>query len=210
MRQEGARRCTNLKGSENGRIYLKKALAVKERTKLAQNKAALHKGILNLGINDKIHIALAVTCFLILEAMEFLGQGQKALGKQHQFGTTHTDLAHLGAEHNALYTNDIADIHFLKAGIGLFTDHIAAHINLNIALIVTQMRKARLTHYAFCHHTACKAYNNLGFFLCGKISKARLDVSRISILRIFGNLKGIRARLAKCRQLFAAHAQDIA
>ena len=80
---------------------------------------------------------------------------------------------------------------------------------LNIALVVTQVSKACLTHHALGHHTACKADLDLSLLLCGKVGKTLLDVCRIGILGILGDLEGVCSCLAQRRELLAANAQDI-
>ena len=78
MCNEGTCRRTDFKCVQYGSVNLKKALAVKECTKLAENFTSLDKGIAHLGINDKVNISLAVSEILVLETVELFGQGDEA------------------------------------------------------------------------------------------------------------------------------------
>ena len=69
----------------------------------------------------------------------------------------HGDLAGLGAEHNALHAQNVADIHRFEIGIDVLADVLAAHIRLNLTLAVHHVNEGRLAHDSAAHHAARNA-----------------------------------------------------
>ena len=65
-----------------------------------------------LGVDDHIHIALAVPKIGILEAMELLGQRQQRLGKQRDRGCFDGNFTRVGLEYFAFRADDVADVRF--------------------------------------------------------------------------------------------------
>ena len=62
----------------------RKPLLVQVSADLLQDLAALDEGVLDLGVDDEVHIALTVAGLGVGQAVELLGQGQQALGQQRQ------------------------------------------------------------------------------------------------------------------------------
>ena len=90
--------------------------------------------------------------------------------------TPHRDLAHLGAEHFALAADDVADVQLLEGRVGLVAQQIPLHKDLDIALLVPQMGKARLAHDTFGHHAAGQRDDLAGLRLGGQIGKLGFQV----------------------------------
>ena len=209
VRDKGTGAGADLEGSQNGGVHLQEALFVQISTNFAHDLAALHKGVLYAGVHDQVHIALAITHFGIGEAMELFGQGAQAFGKQRYLCNANAQLAHLGAEHNALAANDIADIQLFKGGIGIVAHDVAAGKDLDIALAVAQVCKAGLAHHALAHHAACQRNHTLGFGFGGQILIFFLQISRIGILLVFGQGKRVLACILQVLEFFAAHRHEL-
>ena len=77
------------------------------------------------------------------------------LGQQGDLLRVHGDLAGLGAEHEALHADDVADVEALEGLVGLLAHVVAADVDLNAALAIQQVREAGLAHHAAGHHAAC-------------------------------------------------------
>ena len=137
--------------------------------------------------------------------MELLGQGQQALGEQRQLGDADGDLAHFGAEHFALDTDDVADVQLFEGGVRLIAQQVTLDEDLDIALLVAQVGKAGLAHDAFGHHTASQRDDLAGLGFGGQVGKLGFQISGVRILRIFGDDKGVAAGGAQVGQLLAAN-----
>ena len=203
MGVEGACGCADLEGGQDGGVHLQEALLVQIGADLLQDLAALHEGVLHLGVCDQVHVALTVTHLGVGQAVELLGA--QALGQQGQLGGAHAQFAGLGAEHLALHADDIAHVQLLEGGVGLFAQLIAADVQLNVALIVPQVGKACLAHYALGHHTAGQRHGLAAVGLVGQVGKLGLQIGRVGILRVFGQGERIVACSLQVGQLLAAH-----
>ena len=202
---EGAGRGTDLKGGQDGGVHFEEALLVQISADLLQDLAALDEGVLDLGVGDQVHIALAIPHLGVGQAVELLGQGTQALGQQGRLGGAHAQFAGLGAEHLALHADDIAHVQLLEGGVRLFAQLIAADVQLNVALIVPQVGKACLAHYALGHHTASQRHGLAAVGLVGQVGKLGLQVGRVGILRVLGQGEGVVACSLQVGQLLAAH-----
>ena len=89
---ERARRRADLKRRQDRGIDLEIAAPIEEAAQLAQDKAALHERVLNVGVHDEVHIALAIAGLKIRQAMELVRQRQQSLGKQDDLVRAHGDL----------------------------------------------------------------------------------------------------------------------
>ena len=202
---EGAGGRTDLKRGQNRCVDLQEALLVQVGTDLLQNQAALDEGVLDLGVDDEVNIALTVAGLAVGQAVELLGQGKQALGEQGQLTDADGNLAHLGAEHFALDADDITDVQLFESGIGLIAQQVALDKNLDVALLVAQMGKAGLAHDALGHHAAGQRDDLTGLGFGGQVGKLLFEVGRVRILRIFCDFKGVVTGFAQVSQLLAAH-----
>ncbi len=151
---EGARRRADLEGREDGRVHLQEAASVQECAQLPQDIAALDEGVLHVGIDDQVQIALAIAGVGVLQAVELLRQRVQRLGQQGDLLGVHAHLAGLGGEHEALHADDVADVVALEGLVGLLAHVVPADVDLNFAVPVQQVGKARLAHHAAGHHAA--------------------------------------------------------
>ena len=131
--------------------------------------------------------------------MEFFGQGQKRLGKQRQLARLHAHLARAGAEHHALCTHDVADVHGLEVLVGFGAQHIPLQIQLDLAFAVEDVRKSGLAHDALADDAAGHAH-----FLALERFKPAEDLLGTVGLGVGGALKGVAAFLLQSPELFAA------
>ena len=154
MGDEGAGIGADFDGLEHRGIDLEEALRIQKLAQRLENLAALDEGVLHLRIDDGIHIALAIAHILIAQAVPLFRQHAQGFAQQRQGRGMHGDLAGLGAEHNALHAQNIADIHRFEIGIDVLADVLAAHIRLNLALAVHHVNEGRLAHDSAAHHAA--------------------------------------------------------
>ena len=116
----------------------------------------------------------------------------------------HAYLAHFSAEQIALHADDVADVKLFEIGIGLFAHIVTAHINLNIALIVAQVGKACLAHYALGHHAAGHAHSFAKLAL-RHVGEPGFRRGGIIGLRVFCDDERVLARVAQSLEFIAAY-----
>ena len=133
---EGAGRGTDLKRGQDGGVNLQKALLIQIRADLLHDLAALDEGVLDLGVDDQVNIALTVARLTVGQTVELLGQGQQALGEQRQLGDAHRNLAHLGAENLALDADDVTDVELFEGGVGFLAQQVTLDKDLDVTLLV--------------------------------------------------------------------------
>ena len=81
---------------------------------------ALLEDLLDFGVHDQVDVALAITRFLVRQAMELLGQRADGLAEQLEGRHGHGQLAAARAHHSALDADPVAHIKVLQAAEGLF------------------------------------------------------------------------------------------
>ena len=155
---EGPGGGANLKGGQNGGVHFQKALAVQEVPQLPEDEAALDKGILDLGVDDQIHITLTVAGLPVGQAVELFRQGQQTLAEQSSLVDPQGDFSPLGLEHVTLYAHDVANVIFLKAGKIRLVHGVKPDIELNSAGVVLQIAERHLAHAPLAHQAARQSY----------------------------------------------------
>ncbi len=198
MGAERACTCTDFHCLKNRGIHLKESAAVKELTDSRDDRASLAEHIANLGIDNRIHIALTITEIRVGQAMEFFGQHFQGFREQLQGSGMNGDFPGLGFKDCTGDTEDVADIIILEIRIGFFADIIAADIELNDALAVEQMRKAGLAHDAAGCHTAGDG-NRLAF----KRIEILDDLLRMMRDTVSGDQIGVLPAVDQALQLLA-------
>ena len=197
-------RRADLKGGQDGGVHLQKTLLVQIGADLLQDAAALDEGVLDFGVGDQVHVALAVTHFGVGQAVELFRQGAQALGQQGQLGDPQAQLAGLGAEHLAPHADDVAHVQLFEGGVGLLPQLVPADVELDVALVVPQVGKAGLAHHPLGHHAARQGGGAAGVGLVGQAGVFRLQVRRVGVLGELGNGKGVAAGGTQVGQLLAA------
>ncbi|MNH23089.1 hypothetical protein D3C79_829720 [compost metagenome] len=97
------------------------------------------EGVTGFFVGDQIQITLAITGFLIGQAVELVRQRTQGLGQQAQFGTVNGQLAGLGFEQLAACAKDIAQVPLLELlVINAFRQIVARNVQLDTAADVLQ------------------------------------------------------------------------
>ena len=89
VRDKGARVGAARNQTEDGGLHFDIAAVVQKFAHIANDETALDEGVLDFGIDNEIHIPLAVAQLNILESVEFFRQGQKRFCKQSQLRGMH-------------------------------------------------------------------------------------------------------------------------
>ena len=98
MRDERASRRADLERSEDRGVNLEKPLGIEISADLAEDKAALHEGVLDLGVHYEIDVALTVAHIGVGQSVELLGEDLEALREQVDMIGVNRDFAGLGLE----------------------------------------------------------------------------------------------------------------
>ena len=208
VRDERARRGAAGNGVQHGRLHFHIAHVVQIFPHELDELRAHLKRAAHLGVHNEVYIALAEAQLGVAQAVELFRQRQQAFGKQRHLGGMHADLAHFGAEQIALYANDVANVKLFEIGIGLVAHIVAAHINLNITLVVAQVGKACLAHYTLGHHAAGHAHRFAKLAL-RHVGEPGFRRGGIIGLRVFGNDERVFARVAQSLQFFMAYLHNL-
>ena len=187
-------------GVEHGGLDFHIAVGVEITAHEADKLRADLKNAAHLGIDDEIHIALAIAGLQVGQAVEFFGQGQQALGQQRGLMHTHGNFAALGAEHVAADAHDVADV-VLAEGIEALLVHLVdLDVELDAAAQVLQVAEHHLAHAALAHEAAGDAH---GAALHG-LEVVADGVGMAGHVK-FGLHKGIVSLRLELRELLTAH-----
>ena len=154
VRYKGAGGGADFQRVQNRRVHLQKARTVKIGADFAQDLGTLQKDVLHLGVDDQIHVPLAVAQVGIAQTVEFFRQGQKRFGQQNIGRHVYRYFPHMGAEYRSRYADDVSDIQFFIRGVGLLAHIVALEIELDSSLAVQQVGKRRLAHAALAQQAA--------------------------------------------------------
>ena len=196
---EGTGVGADLKGGQDGSIHLQEALGIQEVAQLPEDQAALDEGVLDLGVDDQVHVALAVPGLPVGQAVVLLGQGQQGLAQQHDGAGAHRDLAGLGLEDPALAADDVADVVLLEAGVFLLAHLVDLDEELDAAGGVLQVAEHDLALATLGHQTSGDPD---GLLLVGLV--IGLDGRGIGVKFKLGLDKGVPTLGAQGSQLVAA------
>ena len=191
-------------GVENGGLHLHKAPVVHELPDVLDKLGADDKVPLHLGIDNQVHIPLAVAQLRVGQAVELLRQGQQGLAQQGH--PLHPDghLAPLGAEHHALDAYDVANVKLLESGVLRLVHLIPAGIQLDAPGLVLQIAEGHLTHAPLGHEPP-----GHGHSLPLQGVKIRLDVGAVVVHLIPGDLEGVVPALLKLLQLIPSDLEQL-
>ena len=76
-----------------------------------------HENVAAGFIGDQVDVALAVSLFLVGQAVEFLRQRAQRFGEQPQVRHTYRQLARLGLEQRAFSAEDVAQVPVLERSL---------------------------------------------------------------------------------------------
>ena len=167
---EWASGCATGYGLQHWGLHLGVTCLVKHLAHGAHDGSALEEHIFHAFVHHKVHIALAVALLRVVETIIGYAvlvfhdrQWLETLGEHSEFLSVYADLTHLGAEHEALDTDEVTYveeflehhvIHLLLHGLwclafwgrGLYI--IATHIYLDTTFGVLYLDERCLTHDA--------------------------------------------------------------
>ena len=193
-----------LDGVQYRGIHLQIAQVVKIGPDGGDRPGALDKGLPHLGIDDQVHIALAVAGVHILQAVELFRQGQKALAQQDILPHVDGNFPPAGAEHKALDADDVADVQLLEPLISLGTQLVDLGVDLDLALLVLDVAEGRLAHVPLGHDAAGD-----GHILVFQLFKIVQDLPAVGGAVKAHLLKGILSGGPEGCQLVPADLQDL-
>ena len=191
-------------GVQHGGLHLHEAPAVHEVPHMLDELGADDKIALHVGVDDQVHIALAVTQLRVGQAVELLRQGEQRLAQQGHLLAAHGHLAPLGPEHHALYTYDIADIQLFEAVILLLAHFVLPGVELDAAALVLQVAEGDLSHAPLGHEPPRQRD---GLLLHGV--EVLFDLGAVAVGHISGDLKGVVSALLKLLELIPADLQQL-
>ena len=191
-------------GVENRGLHLHKAPVVHELPDVLDKLGADDKVPLHLGIDDQIHIPLAVAQLRVGQAVELLRQGQQGLAQQGHPLHPDRHLAPLGAEHHALDAHDVANVKPFEAGVLRLIHLVSAGIQLDAPGLVLQITEGHLAHAPLGHEPPGHRHS-----LPLQGVKIRLDVGAVVVHLIPGDLEGVVPALLKLLQLIPSDLEQL-
>ena len=132
---------------QHGRFHFQEIVLHHEVANAADGFAARLETLTRGFVGDQVDVALAVFDFLVMHAVEFVGQGTQALGQQAQLSHMHRQLASFGFEHMTDRTDKVAQVPMLEFLIQFCADVFAFHIHLHAAAAVLQGGKTGFAHH---------------------------------------------------------------
>lgn len=129
-----------------------------------EHLGTLHEGVTHVRIDDEIHISLAVTLFLVSEAMPLFRKRAERFGKEREGKDTHREFAGVGGEYIPFNAHDITDIEKLEKFPFRFRELVLPEIELDISRLIAEHSKCRFPMAADDHDTASDAEMFLAFF----------------------------------------------
>ena len=193
-------------GVEHRGLHFHIAPVIQEPANIGNEFGTNFKGTAHFGIDNQVHIALAVAGLQIGEAVKLLRQGQQGLAEQGRLVDPERNLPLLGAEYIPLDPHNVANIHFFKPVISFRGLHfVHSDVELNSAGIILQITEHDLPHAALAHNTARQGD---GFALHGLKMVLDLCAARVKLKLCLD--KGVHAFRLKLRQLLPADLDLIA
>jgi len=198
------RSCSSAAGicHQHRSLHFHKSLSVQIFTDSADDFGTFNESILYFRIHDKIHISLTITDICIGQTMKFFRQYLQTLGKQSYRSRMDRNFTCFCLKYFTGNTHDIADIHFLKCFVFLFSNTVSCHVRLNISLQILHITEGSFTHHTFGHHTSCDG-NCLSFIHFKVFSQLCTVISYI----VLCDLKRIFSVFLQFCQFFPANLQ---
>ena len=179
MRHEGACTGTSCNVLEDGGVHFGISGLVQDAADGAYDGGALEEGFLDTAVDDKVHVALTVTEFGVIEGVEHLsaglfyhGQRLEALTQEGQRVGMYTDFAGLCAEDVAADTYKVAQVEqFLEHDVVEVlvlarTNFVALDIYLYPSARILYFGKSSLSHNASAHKASGDGYIAAVFGVC--------------------------------------------
>ena len=157
-------RSTAGNGVQNRGFYFQIAFVIQNMADTLDNLGPFDEDLPDFRIYNQIHITLAVTDFLVLQAVPFFRQGFQGLAEEFQFLYANGRFTHMGFENNAFHAYNIANIQQFYYAVGVFAHFVLADIQLNLTGFILQIHKAGFAMAADGHQTASHLHYRTGSF----------------------------------------------
>ena len=174
--------CATLDGLEDGRLNLVVAVRLHVAAERREDLRALHEGGIHVFVGNEVHIALTVAYLLVGKAVELLGQGAQALGKQLEGIYCNGKLTTARAHHQAAHANPVAQVQVFHLGEGLFAERVDAAEQLDAAGGVHKLEEDDLALSALGHNAA--GYGNAIFRVGAILELGVLGVKVGDVVRV--------------------------
>ncbi len=216
MRFKGAGCCAAVDGLEDGCFHFEPAMFVEVAAHGLYEFAALFEDFADFGIDDEVHIALAVAEFGVGEGIVNIaffiafddGEGAQSFAEEFELIDMYGGFSGFGFKNPAFYADDVAEVEqFFEEGVveGFVfarADFIAVDVELDAAGFVLQYGEGGLAHDASCHEPAGEAdFLKVVFF---RIVLLENFFGMGVYIPAFGRV-GVDAELNDFLQVFPAH-----
>ena len=190
MRHKGLGVCATHNGMQKRRFHLKEVLAVHVAADCGNNLAALDKRALDLGVCNKVNVALTITQLFVGQAVELFRQRTQALRQKLKAARGNGKLTALRAHHGAVHANPVTHVQVLYTLVQILAQVVDLEEQLNVARGVTQTEERALALHALRHNAAG---NRNGIFRGLAIGK--IGVSRIQVGHMMGVVESMAVRV---------------
>ena len=190
MRHKGLGVCATHNGMQKRRFHFKEVLAVHVATDCGNNLATLDKRALDLGVCNKVNVALTITQLFVGQAVELFRQRTQALRQKLKAARGNGKLTALRAHHGAVHANPVTHVQVLYTLVQILAQVVDLEEQLNVARGVTQTEERALALHALRHNAAG---NRNGIFRGLAIGK--IGVSRIQVSHMMGVVESMTVRV---------------
>ena len=159
---------------------------------------------LDLGVHDKVDIALAITRLLVGQAVELLRQRAQRLGQKLVARDGDGKLAALRAHHGAVHADPVTHVEVFHRGEDFLAERVDAAEQLDVARRVAQLEEGDLALNALGHDAA----RHVDFVLGGGavFERGILLIEISQVMRVVERVAvGVLPRLDKRRALRLAN-----
>ena len=205
MGDEGAGRRATSDRLENGGLDLGIACAIEDGAESAEHCGTLQEYILHSLVDDEVDIALAVAQLGVVEGVVYdtvflfdNWEWFEALGENREALRMDRDFACLGAEHETLDADEVAEVeefleyHVIEVGIVGWAYLVAGYVDLDASFGILELDERGLAHDAAAHHTTGYAH----VALRRVVGEGVEYVGRESVGRVFGGRVGVDTHVA--------------
>ncbi len=186
VRDEGLGVCAAQDAVQEGSLDLEEALLLHVAADGGNDLGALDEGVLDVGIDDQVDVALAIAGFLVRQAVELLRQRTQALREQLEGVDGNGKLATTGAHHEAMSADPVAHIEVLQTFEGFLAQSVDAAEQLHVSRGVAQLQKHDLALNALGHDAA--TYVNA---ILGGHAIFELGIDFVELIDVMGVVEGV-------------------
>ena len=161
MRDERPGVRTAVERLQHGGLHFEESPVVQPLAHGLDDLRPLFKSFAHVGIDDEIHVALAVALLLVREAVPFFRERPEGLGKDGEALHAHGHFAGVGGEDRPFEADDIADVEELEELPLRLRELVFAEIELDVARLVAEHAERGLAVIADDHDAARHAHVRL-------------------------------------------------